>query len=75
VKSPTYMGTHDIARLMHCASNTVVKWVDSGLLPGRRLPPGGHRRVAVADLVAFADSHGMGALITAAGLGKGVVRG
>jgi excisionase family DNA binding protein len=72
VNPPPYaLGPDRVARMLGCSPTTVVRWVDSGLLPGRRLPFGTRRRVRVADLVAFADRHGMGDLVTAAGLRRG----
>jgi excisionase family DNA binding protein len=69
VSPPPYaLGPDRVARVLCCSPTTVIRWVDSGLLPGCRQPFGQHRRVRVADLVAFADDNGMGLLIDAAGL-------
>lgn len=50
----------DVARMANVAHKTAVKWCDSGLLPSHRLPQGRReRRVAVGDLVAFLEKHGI----------------
>lgn len=47
-----YLTTQEVARHCQVSSVTVGKWIDSGHLRGHRTP-GGHRRVARTDLVAF----------------------
>ena len=47
-----YLTTQEVAHHCHVSSVTVGKWIDSGHLRGHRTP-GGHRRVARTDLVAF----------------------
>ena len=52
---PTF-GISEAADLLGVSADTVRRWVDSGKLPAER-EPNGHRRVAGADLAAFAASH------------------
>lgn len=47
------LGTGDIAKLCHATENTVKKWIDSGDLPGFRLPGRGFRRVLRDDFIEF----------------------
>lgn len=47
-----YLTTQEVARHCHVSSVTVGKWIDAGYLRGHRTP-GGHRRVAHHDLIAF----------------------
>jgi hypothetical protein len=54
--------TGDIARLFQVAPRTAGKWIDSGALPGWRIPRGdgrGDRRVLRASVMAFAEKHGI----------------
>lgn len=51
--SPTYYTTFQVARLLGVSPPTVVNWVNSGLLVAHRTP-GGHRRIAEADIATFA---------------------
>lgn len=53
---PVYYTTFQVARLLGVSAPTVVNWVKSGLLVAHRTP-GGHRRIARADLVRFAEQH------------------
>lgn len=48
-----YLTTHKVAKLMGVSLPTVVNWVNAGKLAAHRTP-GGHRRIAAADLVRFA---------------------
>lgn len=74
MKPPPYsLGAIAVARILCCGESTVIRWFARGILPYYRSPFGCHRRVRVADLVAFADAHGMGLLIDAAGLRPGGV--
>lgn len=50
-----YLTTQEVARYCQVSSVTVGKWIDAGHLRGHRTP-GGHRRVARDDLVAFMRS-------------------
>ena len=47
----------EIANIVGVASRTVTKWVDSGELPGYRLPGSNHRRIQSAAFLAFAKKH------------------
>ncbi len=51
--------TGDVAQLCHVTKRTVIKWIDSGRLPGYRIPGSTHRRVSAGDLAAFMRKHGM----------------
>jgi hypothetical protein len=48
-----------VARICRVCPRTVHRWIDSGILMGRRLPDSEHRRVYVGDLRAFMKAHGM----------------
>ena len=49
--------TGDIAVMLLVSPRTVRKWIDSGLLQGRRTAGGKHRRVAHTDLLGFLEAH------------------
>lgn len=50
---PTYYTTYQVAKFLGVSLPTVVNWVNSGLLVAHRTP-GGHRRIAKNDVIAFA---------------------
>jgi len=50
---PVYHTTHQVAKLLGVSLPTVVNWVKNDLLAAHRTP-GGHRRIAQKDLLAFA---------------------
>jgi len=52
------LSTFKIAQLLEVNPSSVANWVDQGLLTAHRTP-GGHRRVAVEDLVRFLKEHKM----------------
>ena len=52
------LSTFKIARLLDVNPSSVANWVDQGLLSAHRTP-GGHRRIAAADLVRFLKDHKM----------------
>lgn len=56
VAAPEYFTTFQVARFLHVSPPTVVNWVKSGLLQAHRTP-GGHRRIAKADIIAFAQEN------------------
>lgn len=49
--------TGQVAALCRVTKRTVIKWIESGRLPGFRLPGSTHRRVAAAALAAFLKAH------------------
>ena len=53
------LSTGQIAKLVQVAPRTVSKWIDSGLLPGYRLPGSRDRRVPRASLVKFLADNNM----------------
>ncbi len=55
---PRFYTTHQVARLVGVSIPTVASWCDSGQLAAHRTA-GGHRRIAHADLVAFAAERGL----------------
>jgi excisionase family DNA binding protein len=52
-EGPTYYTTYQVAKYLGVSLPTVVNWVNSGLLAAHRTP-GGHRRIARNDVIAFA---------------------
>jgi excisionase family DNA binding protein len=52
------LSTFKIAQLLDVNPSSVANWVDQGLLAAHRTP-GGHRRVALEDLVRFLKEHRM----------------
>ncbi len=55
---PKYYTTFQASKLLGVSLATVVNWTKAGLLSAHRTP-GGHRRIAEADLVAFAKAYKM----------------
>lgn len=52
--APSWIGTQEAADLLRVSRPTVVKWLDTGILPSQRF--GTHRRVRRIDVVAHAAS-------------------
>lgn len=52
------LSTFAIAQMLHVDPGSVANWIDQALLKAHRTP-GGHRRVAVEDLVQFLREHKM----------------
>ena len=52
------LSTFAIAQMLHVDPGSVANWIDQQLLKAHRTP-GGHRRVATEDLVAFLREHKM----------------
>lgn len=52
------MSTHDVARYCNVTPRTVLRWVDSGVLPGYQTG-GGRRRIQREELMRFMKSRGM----------------
>jgi excisionase family DNA binding protein len=50
---PTYYTTYQVSKLLGVSLPTVVNWVNSNKMRAHRTP-GGHRRIARNDLIAFA---------------------
>jgi excisionase family DNA binding protein len=53
---PVYYTTYQVGKFLGVSLPTVVNWVNSGLLAAHRTP-GGHRRIAREDVLAFARKH------------------
>ncbi|MEQ1500625.1 MAG: response regulator [Myxococcota bacterium] len=56
VTGPVYYTTHEVAKFLDVSLPTVVNWVNGGRLRAHRTP-GGHRRIAHNDLLAFTREH------------------
>ncbi len=56
---PIFYRTGEIAKMLGFAPRTIAKWVDSGLLPGFKIPGSTHRRVVHEDLVKFVFKYGI----------------
>jgi excisionase family DNA binding protein len=56
LSGPVYYTTYQVAKHLGVSLPTVVNWVTSGRLHAHRTP-GGHRRMAHNDLIAFAREH------------------
>lgn len=56
VQGPVYYTTYQVAKFLGVSLPTVVNWVNSGLLRAHRTP-GGHRRIAHNDVIAFARAN------------------
>jgi len=54
--APEYFTSFQVAELLHVSPPTVVNWVNSGMLIAHRTP-GGHRRIAKSNIVAFASAN------------------
>jgi len=52
------LSTFAIAGMLHVDPGSVANWIDQGLLKAHRTP-GGHRRVAMQDLIKFLRNHKM----------------
>lgn len=55
----TTLRTGDVAAVCEVATHTAAAWIDSGELPGYRLPNSTDRRVKRVDLIAFLRARGM----------------
>jgi excisionase family DNA binding protein len=53
-----YFSTHEVSGILGVTPSSIVKWVKLGRLKAFSTP-GGHRRIAAADLVRFAQEQGM----------------
>ena len=51
--------TGEVAKICNVAPRTVSKWFDTGQLSGYRIPGSKDRRIPVAELVRFMQSHGI----------------
>lgn len=50
--------SHEVGSLLQVNPSSVNKWVNDGLIPAFRTP-GKHRRIRLADLLSFLDTHKM----------------
>lgn len=53
---PTYYTTYQVSQVLGVSLPTVVNWVNNDMLDAHRTP-GGHRRIARNDLIAFARQY------------------
>ena len=53
------LSTGEIARICRVSQNTVIRWVDIGLLKGYQIPGSRFRRVPRAELDRFVAAHGV----------------
>jgi excisionase family DNA binding protein len=60
------LGTQLLAEILRCSPRTVTKLIDSGQLPGFRIPGSRTRRVLRSDLVAFCVANQFPAVILTA---------
>jgi len=52
--------TGEVAELCQVSLTTVIKWINTGLLPSYRIPPQNkHRRIRLKDVEAFALQYGI----------------
>ncbi len=59
MKQKQILTTGDVASICRCSHDTVKRWLESGQLPGHRLPPQGQWRVLPKDLMEFMEEHGI----------------
>lgn len=52
-----YLGTGKIAKLFGVAPRTVAKWIDNGIMLGIKIPGSRHRRVHIAEVNKFSNTH------------------
>ena len=64
LKREKVLDTGEAARLCDVSINTVVRWIERGLLPAHTLPGSRFRRIMRADLEAFMREHGMEKLLS-----------
>lgn len=53
-----FFTSHEVAALVQVSPSAVLRWIDQGLLAAFRTP-GGHRRIAAAQLLEFLRTHQM----------------
>lgn len=62
-KSRSLLSTGELADALGVGPASVIRWIDSGILRGHRLPSTGHggtyRRIALREALRFAAAHGL----------------
>ncbi len=54
----TTLTTGETAKVCRVSFQTVIRWIDSGKLPGHRFPgSGSHRRILRQNLIAFLEEN------------------
>ena len=51
--------TGEMARICRVTKRTVINWLDSGRLPGYRVPGSRHRRIPYENVLSFMREHGI----------------
>ena len=59
--------TGEMARICQVTKRTVINWLDSGQLPGYRVPGSRHRRIPYENVLSFMREHGIPAPDAAGG--------
>jgi excisionase family DNA binding protein len=56
---PNILTTARAAKVAGVSQQTLIRWIDRGMIPGYRLPGSTHRRVVRTGLIRFLIDHGM----------------
>lgn len=57
--APHVLTTAGAAKIAGVSQQTMIRWVDRGLVPGFRIPGSTHRRIVRDDLIKFLVEHKM----------------